>query len=218
MADTLKLINDAGDTEIDLLTDVFSIKEGTLVHHGPVQDVNWEPVALFAKVGEELGFIIEEIRAEFPDCIARRQVDKGWERVAIEFEFKSSNFQRHGHDPEGCDLIVCYEKSTVTWIFRLFMGGTPDEVGQRYRAASPVTYVSQDDPPVLTLHGDQDALVPVEQAITLDAKMKAAGAVHQLTVFEGQRHGFRDGYQQKAKDAMWAFFDQHLQLRAYSTN
>ena len=41
-------------------------------------------------MGEELGFIIEEIRAEFPDCIARRQVDKGWERVAnhliVEFE------------------------------------------------------------------------------------------------------------------------------------
>jgi hypothetical protein len=50
------------------------------------------------------------VRAEFPDCIARRQVDKGWERVAIEFEFKSSNFQRHGHDPDACDLIVCWER------------------------------------------------------------------------------------------------------------
>ena len=28
--------------------------------------------------------------------------------------FKSSNFQRHGHDPEGCDLIVCYEHDWET--------------------------------------------------------------------------------------------------------
>jgi len=80
--------------------------------YGPVNEMG--VVALFAKVCEELGFIIEEIRAEFPDCIARRQVDKGWERVAIEFEFVSSNFQRHGHDPEACDLIVCYEHDWET--------------------------------------------------------------------------------------------------------
>ena len=116
------------------------------------------------------------------------------------------------------DMVGCYEKSTVAWIFRLFMGGTPDEAGQRYRAASPITYVTKDDPPVLTVHGDQDALVPVEQAIRLDAKMKAAGAFHQLTVFEGQKHGFRDEYQRKAMDAMWAFFDQHLQQRVDSAN
>jgi len=54
--------------------------------YGPANEMG--VVALFAKVGEELGFIIEEIRAEFPDCIARRKVDKGWERVMIEFEFK----------------------------------------------------------------------------------------------------------------------------------
>jgi acetyl esterase/lipase len=63
------------------------------------------------------------------------------------------------------DMASCYEKSSVAWIFRLFLGGTPsDEAAERYKAASPLTYVSQDDPPVLTLHGDMDALVPVEQA------------------------------------------------------
>jgi len=108
------------------------------------------------------------------------------------------------------DMEFCYEKSSVAWIFRLFMGGTPDEAGARYTVASPITYVSEDDPPVLTLHGDQDALVPVEQARMLDEKMKAAGASHTLMVFEGQGHGFRGEHQQKAKNATWAFFDRHL--------
>ena len=58
--------------------------------YGPVNEMG--VVALFAKLSEELGFIIEEVRAEFPDCIARRQVDKGWERVAIEFEFNLMDF------------------------------------------------------------------------------------------------------------------------------
>ena len=88
------------------------------------------------------------------------------------------------------DMTFCHEKSSVAWIFRLFMGGTPSETAERYKTASPLTYVSEDDPPVLTLHGDQDALVPVEQAKKLDEMMKAAGASHTLMVFEGQGHGF----------------------------
>ncbi|MBD3351570.1 MAG: hypothetical protein GF364_08790 [Candidatus Lokiarchaeota archaeon] len=32
-----------------------------------------------------------------------------WQRVRIEFEYVSSNFQQHGHDPHQCDLIVCWE-------------------------------------------------------------------------------------------------------------
>jgi acetyl esterase/lipase len=108
------------------------------------------------------------------------------------------------------EMVGCYEKSSVAWIFRLFMGGTPSEAAERYKAASPVTYVSKDDPPVLTLHGDKDALVPVEQATLLDEKMKAAGASHTLMVFQGQGHGFGGEYNQKAWDATWEFFDRHL--------
>src|SRR5712691_4072531 len=75
--------------------------------YGPVNEMG--VVAIFSKISEDIGFIIEEIRAAYPDCIARKQVAKGWERVAIELEYKSSNFLQHGHDPEGCDLIVCWE-------------------------------------------------------------------------------------------------------------
>jgi acetyl esterase/lipase len=108
------------------------------------------------------------------------------------------------------DMASCYQKSSVAWIFRLFLGGTPDEAAERYKAASPLTYVSKDDPPVLTLHGDMDALVPVEQARMLDERMKAVGAPHTLMVFEGQGHGFGGEHGKKAADATWAFFDRHL--------
>jgi len=108
------------------------------------------------------------------------------------------------------DMAACYSTSSVAWIFRLFMGGTPDDAAETYATASPLTYVSKDDPPVLTLQGDQDKLVPVAQATTLDEKMKSVGASHTLTVFKGQGHGFAGEYKIKEHDAMWAFFDEHL--------
>lgn len=107
------------------------------------------------------------------------------------------------------DMAACYQKSSVAWVFRLFLGGTPSEAAERYKAASPITYVSKDDPPVLTLHGDNDALVPVEQAKMLDERMKAAGASHTLMVFQGKGHGFGEAGK-KAWDATWEFFDRHL--------
>ena len=108
------------------------------------------------------------------------------------------------------DMTGCFRNSSAAWIFRLFMGGAPDEVADTYKAASPVSYVSQDDPPVLTLQGDQDKVVPLAQATLLDEKMKSVGALHTLTVFKGQGHGFRGEYRTKEHEAMWAFFDKHL--------
>jgi hypothetical protein len=66
-------------------------------------------VYLFGKVTEDLHMYVEEIKPGFPDCIARRFTGKGWERTRVEFEFKSSNFKFHGHNPDGCDLVVCWE-------------------------------------------------------------------------------------------------------------
>ncbi len=66
-------------------------------------------IFLFGKVMEDLNMYIEEIKPGFPDCIGRRFTGKGWERVTIEFEYRSSSFKQHNHDPSGCDLIVCWE-------------------------------------------------------------------------------------------------------------
>lgn len=108
------------------------------------------------------------------------------------------------------DMAKCYETSSVAWIFRLFMGGTPEEAAETYQAASPITYVSSDDPPVLTIHGDKDALVPIAQAKMLDDKMKSAGAKHTLLLLEGQGHGFQGKAKETATNALWDFFKKHL--------
>ena len=67
-------------------------------------------ILLFSKVMDELGFIYETTPSRGVDLIARRRRPDGtYERVRIEFEYKSSNFKLHGHRPEDCDIIVCWK-------------------------------------------------------------------------------------------------------------
>ena len=80
------------------------------LQHAPVNEQG--VVFLFGMVCYELGFVVEAVRTSYPDCEAKRRV-KGkpntWERVRIEFEYFSSHFRNHGHDPNGCDVIVCWQ-------------------------------------------------------------------------------------------------------------
>ncbi len=78
--------------------------------HAPLNEQG--VVYLFGMVSYELGFLVEAVRPDYPDCEAKRCVDSKtnrWQRVRIEFEFRSRNFAEHGHDPSMCDLIVCWE-------------------------------------------------------------------------------------------------------------
>ena len=79
------------------------------LRHEPVNEQG--VVFLFGKISEELGFSIEAIRTDYPDCDGKRLINKNknlWEPVTVEFEYKSSNFLEHGHDPSKCDVIICW--------------------------------------------------------------------------------------------------------------
>jgi hypothetical protein len=66
-------------------------------------------VLLFGMVAADMGFQVESLQGKFPDCEAKREVSPGkWQRCRIEFEYESKNFHLHGHDPKGCDVIVCW--------------------------------------------------------------------------------------------------------------
>jgi Homing endonuclease associated repeat len=75
---------------------------------GPVNEAG--VLFLFGAMAERLGFVVLRVQTEYPDCEAMRVVgDQRLQRVRIEVEYESKNFQRHMHDPAGCDLIVCWE-------------------------------------------------------------------------------------------------------------
>ena len=56
--------------------------------------------------------------------------------------------------------------------------------------ASPITYITRDDPPFLILQGDQDKTVPLAQSETLNAKLQAGGVPTQLVIVKNAGHGF----------------------------
>ncbi len=92
----------------------------------------------------------------------------------------------------------------------LYLGGTIVEVPVNYAAASPVFYPDPLDPPVLTLHGDADTVVPVNQA--LDLAMAETGAFHEMVICAGEPHGFvwrtkrKNSAAQDAWNRMYEFF------------
>jgi acetyl esterase/lipase len=95
-------------------------------------------------------------------------------------------------------------------IVATFLAGTPETAAEHYRQASPVTFVSKDDPPTLTIHGRDDKLVPPDQAERLDERMRQVGAVHELLLLDKQGHGFTGEANVRASEAMYRFFDEHL--------
>lgn len=109
------------------------------------------------------------------------------------------------------NLFRCYEDSNGARPFLIGLcHGTPKDAAEAYKSASPVTYVSKDDPPVLTLHGDKDTLVPDSQAKILDEALKKAGGTHDLVILKDQGHGFAGGAANEANEKMWSFFAKHL--------
>ena len=66
-------------------------------------------VFVFGRVAEKLGFHVERMQSEFPDCEAMREVEPGkWQRFRIEIEFASRNYAKHKHPIDGCDMIICW--------------------------------------------------------------------------------------------------------------
>jgi acetyl esterase/lipase len=55
------------------------------------------------------------------------------------------------------------------------LGGTVQDAPERYRDASPLTWIDRRSAPFLVIHGDQDDVVPIEQARRLVAALRAAG-------------------------------------------
>jgi hypothetical protein len=78
------------------------------LRHAPINEQG--VIYLFGMISYELGFIVEALHSEYPDCEAKRHIGENrWQRVRIEFEYQSRSFRDHGHDPSMVDLIVCWE-------------------------------------------------------------------------------------------------------------
>src|SRR5262249_42551832 len=88
------------------------------------------------------------------------------------------------------------------------VGGRVSDKKEVAVAASPITYVSADDPPFLILHGNKDPLVPFNQSERLSAALKDAKVECYFVTVDGAGHGgFRNP---EARKRERQFFDRYL--------
>ena len=104
-------------------------------------------------------------------------------------------------------------KSPTSTLGMLF-GGPFTEKQELAKKASPIEYVSKDDPPFYILHGDADKTVPLDQSERLHAALKKAGVETTLKVFPGAGHADGPFHSGETRGSVAEFFAEHLKAEA----
>ncbi len=85
------------------------IKRKKLLFESPLiyEPINeFETIALFCFLTDELGYKIKSIRADFPDGI----LEKDGKEILAEFEYVSSNYIQHCHPRKFEGICICWRK------------------------------------------------------------------------------------------------------------
>lgn len=95
----------------------------------------------------------------------------------------------------------------------MWMGSQPDAPSIAKRV-SPLAHVRPGLPPVLSIHGDADPVVPYEQSVRLHQALTAAGVPNELVTIRGGGHGqFTEVQLEDAYQKLQAFLRAHGLLR-----
>ncbi len=98
------------------------------------------------------------------------------------------------------DMVRERRSYVVSWL------DSPLGMEELAKRVSPITYVRSGIPPVLTVHGDRDPIVPYSQAVRLHDALKKAGVQNQLITVAGGKHGdFPEAEILKAYEAIQIF-------------
>jgi acetyl esterase/lipase len=94
------------------------------------------------------------------------------------------------------DLSWGYKYPASKWVsdsrakMRAFLGGAPNETGDRYRALSPLERVTAKAPRTLLAHGGRDQLVPHGHMGLLAARLRAMGVPCETLFVPYAQHAF----------------------------
>jgi acetyl esterase/lipase len=153
---------------------------------------------------------------------AKDQVDRVSSRVqAVACLFPPTDFLNYGkpgnekihpmdHDPRFRAAFDYREldKQTMLWVpitdFK--------RLREIARDISPISHVTEDDPPTLIIHGDKDTLVPLQQSERIVDEFKKAGVETKLIIKKGAAHGWLGLDRDLRQLADW--FDEHLKKAA----
>ena len=90
------------------------------------------------------------------------------------------------------------------------IGGSVLENPDKVARVNPITYVSNDDPPFLIVHGDEDGTVPLNQSQLLFEALKEAGVPVHLHTIHGAGHGGPAFNESVVSNMVREFFEKRL--------
>ena len=91
-----------------------------------------------------------------------------------------------------------------------WMGSKPDRM-ELAKRVSPMTYARPGLPPILTIHGDADNIVPYQHALNLHAALDEAGVTNKVHTVPGKGHGnFSAEETKEIFKGIRAFLDEHV--------
>ncbi len=106
----------------------------------------------------------------------------GWQNVSSRVQAAASYWG-------VSDLTMPFPEDTDKVIAK-FLRGTGKEKPDLYRKASPVSYVSKDDSPLLLVHGEEDKDVPFEQSVRMAGIYRQVGAPVEFIAVKNAGHDF----------------------------
>lgn len=94
-----------------------------------------------------------------------------------------------------------------------WLGGTPGEMPEAYRQASPASYVTRDDTPMFFYHGATDSVVPIRSPRRMVERLKEAGVPAEFYEVPDAGHMMAVGNAVALRQAT-AFADRYLKPSA----
>lgn len=91
----------------------------------------------------------------------------------------------------------------------LIMDKWEGDKNQYLEITSPINHISQSTtPPIISLHGDKDVNVEIEQAISFHEQLQANGIKNKLVKIKGKKHGdFSSAELESMFNKIWKFYE-----------
>lgn len=107
------------------------------------------------------------------------------------------------------DLVNLNEQlKNSEWNYTLEWIGDPDKVAGISQKYSPIYYINSNTPPIITIHGDSDSIVPFNQAERLHKALEKAKIRNQLVALPGGKHmGFTKAQFQLMYEQIFSFLE-----------
>ena len=104
---------------------------------------------------------------------------------AVVDHFGPTDFLRMNDVPGSIDHLA--EDSPES----LWLGGPIEELPDRVKRANPITYIDNEDPPILIVHGEKDQLVIIGQSELFYDALRRAGVRTEFVRVKNAGHGYR---------------------------